>query len=58
MTSWGVGDDCLAELPWPTRAAYVREPFATVKAMYSVIRRPKPHFLGPVEPGIQQALAD
>jgi vancomycin permeability regulator SanA len=58
VTSWGVGDDSLAELPWPTRAAYAREPFATLKAMYSVVRRPKPHFLGPIEPGIRRALAD
>lgn len=58
VAAWGVGDDCLSEIPGPTRMAYAREPFATIKAMYSVIVRPRPHFLGPTETSIQRALAD
>ncbi|HEY7486717.1 MAG TPA: ElyC/SanA/YdcF family protein [Streptosporangiaceae bacterium] len=58
VAAYGVGDDSFAARPWPTLKAYVREPLATIKATYTVARRPDPHFLGPVEMGVQRALAD
>jgi len=57
VVTWGVGDDSLAARRGPTLKAYVREPLATIKAVYSVVRKPRPHFLGPEETGVQQALA-
>lgn len=57
IEAWGVGDDSFAARPQPTLKAYAREPFATIKAVYAVVRKPPPHFLGPVETGVQRALA-
>jgi vancomycin permeability regulator SanA len=57
IVAWGVGDDSLAARPRPTLTAYAREPLATIKAVYSVVRKPPPRFLGPPEPGVRQALA-
>jgi vancomycin permeability regulator SanA len=57
IVAWGVGDDSLAARPGPTLTAYLREPLAMIKAVYSVVRKPRPRFLGPAEPGVQQAVA-
>nr|WP_312881901.1 ElyC/SanA/YdcF family protein [Actinomadura alba] len=52
----GVGHDSSAVAVVPTNVGYVRELAASVKALSDLVRRPRPHFLGPAEPGVQRAL--
>jgi vancomycin permeability regulator SanA len=52
----GVGDDSRAYAPDATINSYLRELPAGLKAVYSLLVRPDPRFLGPREPGIRQAL--
>lgn len=52
----GVGDDSRPYAPISTVVSYVRELPAALKAVFDLVVRPGPRFLGPREPGIQQAL--
>jgi vancomycin permeability regulator SanA len=56
IAAWGVGDDSRSYAPDSTINSYVRELPAALKAVYSLVLRPDPRFLGPREPGIRQAL--
>jgi vancomycin permeability regulator SanA len=52
----GVGDDSRSYAPIATVVSYLRELPAGLKAALFLAIRPDPHFLGPKEPGIRQAL--
>jgi vancomycin permeability regulator SanA len=52
----GVGDDSRTYAPVATVVSYLRELPAGLKAALSLALRPDPRFLGPREPGVQQAL--
>jgi vancomycin permeability regulator SanA len=52
----GVGDDSRTYAPIATVVSYLRELPAGLKAALFLAIRPDPHFLGPKEPGIRQAL--
>lgn len=52
----GVGDDSRSYAPIATVVSYLRELPAGLKAALFLAIRPNPHFLGPKEPGIKQAL--
>jgi vancomycin permeability regulator SanA len=52
----GVGDESATRFPGAWRRGRVRENFAAVKAVYDVATRRDPVFLGPHEPGIDDAL--
>jgi vancomycin permeability regulator SanA len=56
IDAWGVGDDSGKYAPAATVVLYLRELPAALKAMYDLVVRPKPHFLGPREPGVRRAL--
>lgn len=53
----GIGDDSMPDLPDLTRRLQARELLAGVKAVWTLLTRPDPHFLGPHEPGVDRALA-
>ncbi|MCW2919996.1 MAG: hypothetical protein JWN52_8064 [Actinomycetia bacterium] len=57
IDAYGVGHDTYAMDHGTTEYGYAREVLASLKAMGDVVAHPQPHFLGPREPGIQQALA-
>ncbi|MFB9835561.1 SanA/YdcF family protein [Actinoallomurus acaciae] len=52
----GVGDDSRPYAPIATVVSYLRELPAGLKAALFLAIRPNPRFLGPKEPGIEQAL--
>ncbi|ARZ70262.1 YdcF family protein [Streptomyces sp. HU2014] len=52
----GVGVDAVHDVTWYAGGA--REVFASGKAALDALVRPGPRFLGPHEPGVQQALQD
>lgn len=52
----GVGDDSARRFRWAWTRGSVREQFAAVKAAYDVATRRDPVFLGPHEPGVDDAL--
>ncbi|MGI5233519.1 SanA/YdcF family protein [Actinoallomurus sp. CA-142502] len=52
----GVGDDSRPYAPVATVISYLRELPAGLKAALFLAIRPDPHFLGPKEPGVEQAL--
>jgi vancomycin permeability regulator SanA len=54
----GVGDDSVSRFRWAWMRGGVREHFAAVKAAYDVVTRREPVFLGPREPGVDEALRD
>jgi vancomycin permeability regulator SanA len=54
----GVGHDSTAMAADVTRDGYIREVFASYKAMADIFGHPRPRFLGPQEPGLHQALAN
>jgi vancomycin permeability regulator SanA len=56
IEAWGVGDDSRPYAPVATTLSYLREVPAAVKAVYALVMRPDPRFLGPREPGIRRAL--
>jgi vancomycin permeability regulator SanA len=56
IDAWGVGDDSRTYAQDATINSYLRELPAALKAVYSLVVRPDPRFLGPREPGIRQAL--
>lgn len=56
VSSYGVGVDDRHDLTWYYGG--VREILAAGKAAADAAFRPDPHFLGPEEPGVRQALAD
>jgi vancomycin permeability regulator SanA len=56
IDAWGVGDDSRRYAPVATTLSYLREVPAAVKAVYALVVRPDPRFLGPREPGIRRAL--
>jgi vancomycin permeability regulator SanA len=56
VDAWGVGDDSYRYAPSTTVALYGREFPAALKAMYDLVARPRPYYLGPHEPGIERAL--
>jgi vancomycin permeability regulator SanA len=56
IDAWGVGDDSRPYAPIATFVSYVRELPAGLKAVFDLVVRPDPHFLGPREPGVQIAL--
>jgi vancomycin permeability regulator SanA len=56
ITAWGVGDDSRTYAPVATTLSYLREVPAAVKAVYALVVRPDPRFLGPREPGVRRAL--
>ncbi|AVT28768.1 hypothetical protein C6361_03820 [Plantactinospora sp. BC1] len=53
----GVGDDSVRRFERAWRWGGFREHFAAVKAVYDVVSGRDPVFLGPVEPGVRDALA-
>ncbi|WP_328871188.1 YdcF family protein [Streptomyces sp. NBC_00287] len=55
VTSYGVGVDAVHDSTWYYGGT--REIFAAGKAALDAIFRPDPRFLGPEEPGVQEALA-
>jgi vancomycin permeability regulator SanA len=56
ITAYGLGDDSGPDLPELTRRQESRELLANVKGLWTLLIRPDPHFLGPHETGIDQAL--
>lgn len=52
----GVGDDSVSRFHWAWRKGSAREPFAAVKAAADVLTGRDPVFLGPHEPGVDNAL--
>lgn len=54
----GVGDDSVSGFRQAWRWGSFRERFAAVKAAYDVLSRRDPVFLGPREPGVDDALRD
>ena len=54
----GVGDDSVSTFRRPWMRGVAREPFAAVKAVYDTLTRRDPVFLGPHEPGVDDALRD
>jgi vancomycin permeability regulator SanA len=56
IEAWGVGDDSRPYAPVATTLSYLREMPAAVKAVYALVMRPDPRFLGPREPAIRRAL--
>ncbi|WAZ21552.1 YdcF family protein [Streptomyces cinnabarinus] len=55
VTSYGVGVDELHDSTWYYGGT--REVFAAGKAALDAVFKPDPHFLGPREPGVTEALA-
>ncbi|MFF5981489.1 vancomycin high temperature exclusion protein [Streptomyces olindensis] len=55
VESYGVGVDAVHDATWYYGGA--REIFAAGKAALDAVFRPDPRFLGPREPGVEQALA-
>jgi vancomycin permeability regulator SanA len=55
VSSYGVGVDAKHDVTWYYGGA--RELFAAGKAALDATLRPDPHFLGPKEPGVREALA-
>lgn len=53
----GVGDDTVRRYTEPWRASSTREHGACVKAVFDVLSGRDPAFLGPREPGVEQAIA-
>ncbi len=58
IEAFGVGDDSARHDSGRTRSGTLREFGADIKAVGQVILRPQPHFLGPRETGVTDALAD
>jgi vancomycin permeability regulator SanA len=56
IEAWGVGDDSRRYAPSATVFSYARELPAGIKAVFSLVLRPDPRFLGHPEPGILDAL--
>ncbi|HVQ97038.1 MAG TPA: ElyC/SanA/YdcF family protein [Mycobacteriales bacterium] len=52
ITSYGLGDDSMRDLPGLTVRLQARELLAGVKAAWTLLTRPDPHFLGPHEPAL------
>jgi vancomycin permeability regulator SanA len=52
----GVGDDSRPYAPAATVFSYLRELPAALKAVFNLVVRPDPRFLGPREPGVERAL--
>lgn len=57
ITAFGLGDDSMRDLPQLTVRQQSRELLAGVKAAWTLLTRPDPHFLGPHEPGVDRATA-
>ncbi|MFC9944214.1 SanA/YdcF family protein [Streptomyces pratensis] len=55
IDAYGVGVDAVHDVTWYYGGA--REVFAAGKALLDVVFEPDPHFLGPREPGVTEALA-
>ncbi|MEU0298754.1 ElyC/SanA/YdcF family protein [Streptomyces sp. NPDC006175] len=55
VDAYGVGADDVHDVTWYYGGA--REVFAAGKALLDVVLEPDPHFLGPREPGVAEALA-
>ncbi|MEV8224846.1 ElyC/SanA/YdcF family protein [Streptomyces sp. NPDC079167] len=55
VDAYGVGADDVHDVTWYYGGA--REVFAAGKALLDVVFEPDPHFLGPPEPGVAEALA-
>ncbi|MDF6021265.1 ElyC/SanA/YdcF family protein [Streptomyces sp. JH34] len=56
IDAYGVGVDDVHDVTWYYGGT--REVFAAGKALLDVVFEPDPHFLGPREPGVAEALAD
>ncbi|MFI2782736.1 vancomycin high temperature exclusion protein [Streptomyces sp. ALB3] len=56
IDAYGVGVDAVHDVTWYYGGT--REVFAAGKALLDVVFEPDPHFLGPREPGVTEALAD
>ncbi|MFC9622572.1 vancomycin high temperature exclusion protein [Streptomyces sp. NPDC056930] len=55
IDAYGVGVDAVHDATWYYGGT--REMFAAGKAALDAVFRPDPHFLGPKEPGVEEALA-
>ncbi|MFJ4837286.1 vancomycin high temperature exclusion protein [Streptomyces sp. NPDC088746] len=55
IDAYGVGADDVHDVTWYYGGT--REVFAAGKALLDVVFEPDPHFLGPREPGVEEALA-
>jgi vancomycin permeability regulator SanA len=53
----GLGGSELGSYPSKTVSYTVREVLSSVKAVWQLVAKPKPHFLGPHESGLDQAIA-
>jgi len=56
IEAYGVGDDSARYDPDRTTRGTLRESVADIKAVGQLILRPDPHFLGPKETGVTEAL--
>jgi vancomycin permeability regulator SanA len=57
IAAYGVGHDSYPLDHQTTEYGYAREVIASIKAIGDLVGHPRPHFLGPREPGVQRALA-
>jgi vancomycin permeability regulator SanA len=53
----GLGGSELSSYPSKTLSYTVREVLSSVKAVWQLVAKPRPHFLGPHESGLDQAIA-
>lgn len=56
IDAYGVGDDSSKYDPGRTARGTMRECVADINAVGQLITRPSPHFLGPKETGVTEAL--